>query len=77
MGLQSGPGLIVLAALAYALSEDRAAVPLRRHLRVAAAGLAVQLVLTVLLLKLPVSRDLFNWLTGLVHALRRSPASRA
>jgi hypothetical protein len=32
VALQSGLGLIVLAVLAYALSEDRTAVPFRDHL---------------------------------------------
>jgi CNT family concentrative nucleoside transporter len=75
VALQSGLGLIVLAVLAYALSEDRAAVPFRDHLKVAAAGLAVQLVLAVLLLKLPVSHAVFHWLTGLVHALQAASES--
>ena len=75
MALQSGLGLIVLAVLAYVLSEDRTAVPFRDHLKVAAAGLAVQLVLAVLLLKLPVSHAVFDWLTGLVHALQAASES--
>jgi len=75
VALQSGLGLIVLAVLAYALSEDRKAVPFRDHLKVAAAGLAVQLVLAVLLLKLPVSHAVFDWLTGLVHGLQAASES--
>ncbi len=75
MALQSGLGLIVLAVLAYALSEDRTAVPFRDYVKVAAAGLAVQLVLAVLLLKLPVSHAVFHWLTGLVHALQAASES--
>ena len=75
MALQSGLGLIALAALAYALSERRTAVPLRRHLKVAAAGLSVQLVLAVVFLKLPVSRGLFHALNGFVHALQAASES--
>ena len=70
MALQSGLGLVLLALLAFVLSEDRRAVPLRDYFKVAAAGLAVQLVLGVLLLKLPISHAVFDWLTGLVHALQ-------
>jgi CNT family concentrative nucleoside transporter len=75
VALQSGLGLIVLAVLAYGLSEDRTAVPFRDHLKVVAAGLAVQLVLAVLLLKLPVSHAVFDWLTGLVHGLQAASES--
>jgi concentrative nucleoside transporter, CNT family len=75
VALQSGFGLIVLAALAFALSEDRTAVPLRRHLKVVAAGLAVQLVLAVLFLKLPATRGLFDALNGLVRALQAASES--
>ena len=70
MALQSAFGLIVLAALAFAFSEDKRAVPLGRHLKVAAAGLAVQLLLAVVLLKLPGAQQVFQWLTGLVHAVQ-------
>lgn len=70
MALQSGLGLVLLALLAFVLSEDRRAVPLRDYFKVAVAGLAVQLVLGALLLKLPISHAVFDWLTGLVHALQ-------
>jgi CNT family concentrative nucleoside transporter len=75
LALRSALGLLVLAALAYALSENRSAVPFRHHLKVAAAGLAVQLVLAVLFLKVPIARDLFRALNGLVHALQAASES--
>ena len=75
LALQSGLGLIALVVLAYVLSEDRSAVPFRDHVKVAAAGLAVQLALAVLLLKLPGSQFVFHQLTDLVHALQAASES--
>jgi len=75
LALQSGFGLIALVMLAFVLSEDRRAVPLRDYVNVALAGLTVQLGLAVLLLKLPGSQFVFNWLTELVHALQAASES--
>jgi CNT family concentrative nucleoside transporter len=58
-------GMACLLALAYALSENRRAVPWR----VVAAGVALQIALAVLLLKLPPARAIMTGLAGAVGAL--------
>ena len=63
--LQSGFGLLVLLALCWALSEDRRRPPWR----VALAGIAIQLVLAVLLLKIEPVRAAFGQLNRVVDAL--------
>ncbi len=70
MMFQSALGLIVLAALAWAFCEGprRAHIPAR--LRIIATGLAVQLVLAVLLLKLPPLKVVFLWLNDAVAGLQ-------
>ena len=47
MMLQSAFGLIVLAALAWGMSENRRALPMTGWLRIAATGIGVQIVLAV------------------------------
>lgn len=54
--------------IAWLISENRRGVPLRTLI----AGLALQLVLAILLLKLPPVRDLFLALNGVVQALQQS-----
>ena len=66
--LQSLFGLIVLTALAWALSERRES----RAIRVALAGLGVQLVLALVLLKLPATQTMFLWLNDGVLALQNA-----
>ncbi len=66
--LQSLFGLIVLTALAWALSERREP----RAIRVALAGLGVQLVLALVLLKLPATQTMFLWLNDGVLALQNA-----
>ncbi len=70
MALQSALGLVVLTALALLFCEDWRGVSLARQLKVAAVGLAVQLLLALLLLKLPLSEQFFHWLNGAVRALQ-------
>lgn len=70
MALHSALGLVALTALAWILSEARTAVSFKRHARVAAVGLAVQIGLAVVLLKLPASQYLFLWLNAAVGALQ-------
>ncbi len=70
MALQSGLGLIVLTALALGLGWRETAVPLARRLRIAGLGLAVQLGLALILLKLPPVQQVFFWLNGAVTALQ-------
>ena len=66
--LQSALGLLVLTGLAWLLSESRG----RVSLRVVLAGLAMQLVLAVLLLKLPWINQVFVQLNDAVIALQRA-----
>jgi concentrative nucleoside transporter, CNT family len=63
--LHSAVGLIVLIAIAWALSENRRAV----SWRVPVAGIGLQLALALLLLKLPQSRQVFELLNDGVLAL--------
>lgn len=68
MVLQSLAGLMVFVGLAWAVSENRKAV----DFRLAAAGLAVQFLLGLLLLRLPLFRGLFLQLNRLVLFLEES-----
>lgn len=64
--LHSILGLLALTALAWLISENRKAVPLKT----VCAGLAVQLLLALLLLKLPWCKDFFLLLNQGVSALQ-------
>ena len=68
--LQSALGLLILTLLAHALGERGQERRLSSQLRVAATGVALQLALALLLLKLPLSADLFHWLARGVAALQ-------
>lgn len=59
-------GLAVLIGAAWAVSENRKMPPWR----VIAAGLALQFALALLLIKLPATRQLFEWLSQAVVALQ-------
>jgi len=61
--LQSALGIPVLLALALVFSENRRAAPWGN----VAAGILLQLILALLLLKLPASRNLFLLLNDLVR----------
>ena len=61
-------GIILIVGLAWALSENRRAFPYRT----AAAGLLVQFALAALLIKLPGSQIVFEWIGDGVDALVRS-----
>lgn len=63
--LQSALGIGVIILAAWALSEDRLAFPWRT----VAAGLALQIALALLLLKIPPARDALFSLNGVVDAL--------
>jgi len=67
--VQSAVGLVVLLGIAWALSEARAR---PGHVRVAAVGLAAQLVLALVLLKLPPVAGALAHLNGLVLALQQA-----
>ena len=66
--LQGLFGLIVFVAIAWSISEDRHAVVWRTIV----TGIALQIVLAVLLLKLPVSRVVFQWLGAGVGVLQEA-----
>ncbi len=59
-------GLIAMVAFAWAIAEQRRAPPWK----LIVVGLALQFALALILLKLPVSRDLFLALNGVVAALQ-------
>jgi CNT family concentrative nucleoside transporter len=63
--LQSALGIAVIIALAWALSENRRAFPVRTVL----VGLALQVGIALLLLKVTVARDVLFSLNGVVDAL--------
>ena len=66
--LQSGLGICAILALAWALSENRRAFPLRTVV----VGLALQMALALLLLKVPVARNALFSLNGVVDALMKA-----
>ncbi|ODR99862.1 nucleoside:proton symporter [Methyloceanibacter methanicus] len=66
--LQAGLGLIVLLGFAWAVSEDRRAIPVR----VVASAMALQFALAVLLLRLPPVTAALSWLNKAVEALRQA-----
>lgn len=66
--VQAVLGIALIVALAWALSENRRAFPLRT----AAAGLLVQFALALLLIKLPGAQIVFEWIGDGVDALVRS-----
>ncbi len=68
--LQSGLGIIVIIAVAWLMSEDRRAFPWRT----VAAGLAIQAVLAVLLLKVELARNALFALNAAVGALTAATA---
>ena len=68
LAVQGIAGLVVIVAAAWAISENRRAFPWRT----AAIGLAVQIALALLLIKLPGSQILFVWIGNGVDALVRA-----
>ena len=66
--LQSVLGMVVIIALAWAVSENRKAF----DWRIVASGLGLQLALAIILLQLPVARDILFGLNGLVTALNEA-----
>lgn len=66
--LQASFGLIVMVGLAWAMSENRRALPWR----VVATGLALQLILAVILLKFEILRAAFMSLNDVVAALQEA-----
>ncbi len=68
MAARSAAGLIVLAALAWVLSEDRRAV----RWRTVAAGMGLQMAIALVLLRLPPSKHLFLVLNQGMVALEKA-----
>ncbi len=66
-------GIVVLILAAWAVSEDRARFPVR----IVVTGIALQVVLALLLLKLPLFRELFLVLNAIVVALQQATAEGA
>jgi CNT family concentrative nucleoside transporter len=67
---QSIVGLIFIPLIAWALSEQRAALGLSRTLRITFAGLALQFAIAGVMLNVPAVRALFDWLAIAVAALQ-------
>ena len=67
---QSIAGLLILAFIAWLVSENRKKV----NYKTIAAGLFLQTVLAVLLTKLPFSQSFFMWLNNIVSVLQESTA---
>ncbi|MBC6439266.1 MAG: nucleoside:proton symporter [Rhodospirillales bacterium] len=63
--IQSAAGLVVLFALAWVISEKRR----RDAWRIAAAGIGLQIVVALILLKVPVITDIVGAINGFVRAL--------
>ena len=63
--LQSALGIVAIVALAWALSENRRAFPWRTVV----VGLGLQVGIALLLLKIPVARDVLFSLNGVVDSL--------
>ena len=63
--LQSALGIVAIIALAWLLSENRRAFPWRTVV----VGLALQIGIALLLLKIAVARDVLFSLNGVVDAL--------
>ncbi|NQU62611.1 MAG: nucleoside:proton symporter [Rhodospirillales bacterium] len=70
MAFQGVLGLIVFLAAALVMGERGSEVALSRKLKIAAAGLAVQIALALVLLKFPPVQHAFIWLNGAVGALQ-------
>ncbi len=69
--LQSLAGLFILALLAWSISENRG----RIKYRTIGTGIAIQLIVAVILIKLPFSQSFFMWLNSIVSALQESIAA--
>ncbi|MGF1455039.1 MAG: NupC/NupG family nucleoside CNT transporter [Alphaproteobacteria bacterium] len=70
---QSGAGIIVMTALAWALSTDRSKV----EWRLAAMAIGIQILLAVVLLQLPVARQALLAVTPVIEAIQAATAEGA
>lgn len=69
--IQSLIGFLLLAFIAWIISEKRKQV----DLKTVSAGLALQALFAIIFLKLPYSRNVFMWLNNAVAALQESTAA--
>lgn len=74
LALQSLLGVALIPLIAYAISEDRAQHKGRRTINIVAGGLAAQLVIALVLLKIPHSRYIFDAVGTVVMALQGATA---
>ena len=70
LALQSLLGVLAIPLFAYAISEDRQRLRSEGVLKSIAVGLAVQFVIAIVLLEVPASRVLFDWIGAAVGALQ-------
>ncbi len=70
LALQSALGVVLIPALAWAMSEDRAAYAPATRIRIVAAGLAIQFALAILFLHMPWTKALFETIAAGVQALQ-------
>jgi len=70
LSAQSLAGVIAIPLIAWLLCDNRAALPARAALRIAATGIAAQAALAVILLSIPQSRLIFEGLAAAVGAIQ-------
>lgn len=70
LALQSLLGVMIIPCIAYLFSENRATLRSTRTIRIVGGAIAMQLVIALILLKLPQSRIIFDWIGALVLALQ-------
>ena len=75
LALQSLLGLLAIPLFAYAISEDRGRLRREGVLKFVAVGLAVQFSIAIVLLEVPASRVLFDWIGAAVGALQNATAT--
>ena len=75
LAFQSLLGLLAIPLLAYAISEDRARLRREGVLKFVAVGLAAQFSIAIVLLEVPASRVLFDWIGAAVGALQSATAA--
>jgi CNT family concentrative nucleoside transporter len=68
--IQSLAGLFILALLAWLFSENKKKI----EYRTIAAGMVIQVIVALVLVKLPFSQSFFVWLNNIVSALQESAA---
>lgn len=75
--LQALSGLIVFPLIAWAISENRAHLGLRRALVIVAGTLAAQFAIALVIINLPLARHLFEALGGAVLAVQQATETGA